>query len=200
MRSLLVLSLLVALPAIAQPQHVGDVHQGVAPSQESVPERESVVFACGFVVDPPKSLPEWRQRAELVVRAKIVSQEAFEDVRSEWTTDIITAHEALVLDVIKSHPRAVAVGAVQQVLQHGGRIRRPDAWESLTVNGFRPLPVGSEWVMFLEWHARHQGFLPFYREHGAVQVIAGRIATPEGSLHGDWNGRQIEAFLDALAH
>ena len=169
----------------------------LTPAQQRLPEVESVVLACGFVVPPPETLAQWRERADLVIRVRIESQFAFEHVRSELTTDIVTLHEAEVLDVIKGHPRAVAAGAVQQFLQMGGRIARPDHVETQTWNGFPIMPVGTEWVLFLEWNTALSGFTLFYREHGAVQVVDGTVITRQGLLH-EWNGRPLVEFLTAL--
>ena len=169
---------------------------GQALAPQDVPEHESTVFACGFTVDWPTNLRGWRQGADLVVRVRIESQVAFENSKTEWSSDIVTAHEALVLDLVKGHPRAVAAGAVQQILQMGGRIRRPDGFYRQTWNGVPPAAVGSEWVMFLQWDSRLDGFTLFYRELGAVQIVDGKIANT--GPHQQWNGRPVEAFIKAL--
>ena len=179
--------------------------QPPAPEQESVaeqplPERQSFAWACGWVVAPPETLAGWRDRADLVVHARIDSQSAFEHVRSETVTDIVTMHEAAVLELLKANPRGVgSIGAVQQVLQMGGRIRRKDAYETEIWNAFPPMPVGSEWVLFLKWDAVLHGFALFYREAGAVPIVDGRIAKHDGSLLAEWHGRPAEQFLQAVA-
>lgn len=170
---------------------------GLRASTQDLPERRSIVFACGFVVAPPKAPREWRERADAVVRVRIESNVAFEEVRPSWTTNIVTAHDALILDVVKAHPRVVGAGALQQVLQMGGRFRRADAWESQTWNGFPVMPVGSEWILFLQWDSRLDGFTLFYREHGAVQIVGNTLRT-HMNLHRDWEGKSVDDFLAAL--
>ena len=59
------------------------------------------------------------------------------------------------------------------------------------------MPVGTEWVLFLEWSAHLDGFVPMLIEQGAVQIIDGRVAT-KATLHSAWNGRPVENFLSAL--
>jgi hypothetical protein len=113
-------------------------------------------------------------------------------------TGIVTAHLATVLDVVKAHPRAVSAGAVQEVLQFGGRIRRPDAFETHTVNSFSPLPLGSEWVLFLLWDERLNGFTLLYHQDGAVQIVDGKVAAATG-FHRSWDSRPVEEFLQALS-
>ena len=51
---------------------------GMTPAQENLPVRQVVGNMCGFVVDPPKTLREWRDRADLVIHVRIDSQVAFE--------------------------------------------------------------------------------------------------------------------------
>jgi hypothetical protein len=175
------------------------------PEQESaaeqpLPERQSFTWSCGWVVAPPETLAGWRDRADLVVHARIDSQSAFEHVRSETITDIVTAHEAAVLELFKAHPRSVgSAGAVQQVLQMGGRLRRRDAFETEIWNAFPPMSVGSEWVLFLKWDTPLNGFTLFFQEAGAVAIVDGKIARHRGSVHKEWHGRPVEHFLQALA-
>ena len=103
------------------------------------------------------------------------------------------------LTLIKGHPRSVVEGAVQQVIQRGGRSIRPDHILLETWNGFDIMPIGSEWLLFLEWSAALDGFTLFYREHGAVEFKAGRVATPViDSFHREWNGRRAEELLRAM--
>ena len=169
---------------------------GTAPAQQPVPEHHTSVFACGWMVPPPTTLREWRKRADLVILGRIDSQTSFEDAATTFAS-IMTAHEVAVLDVLKGHPRSVAAGAVQQVFQNGGRVRRPEGFFTETWNGFPPMTIGSEWVLFLEWDARLNGFTLLYRQHGAVQILKGSVAAP-GTLHSSWTGRPADEFLQAI--
>lgn len=167
---------------------------GFAPTQEP-PERNTSVWACGFAFKPPENLREWRDRADLVIRVRIDSQTAFEYQRGAGPEHVVTAHEATVLEQFKGDPRAVAAGASQQVLQFGGTLRRPDAILKQTWNGFPPMPVGTEWVLFLEWSTHLNGFMPLLIDHGAVQLVDGKVAT---KLRPEWNGKPTEEFLRAM--
>ena len=90
-------------------------------------------------------------------------------------------------------------GADQQIIQRGGRSIRPDHILLETWNGFDIMPIGSEWLLFLEWSAALDGFILFYREHGAVEFNAGRVATPTiDSYHSEWKGRPADEFLRAI--
>lgn len=172
---------------------------GLAPAQQALPVRHVIGNACGFVVAPPKTLKEWRERADLVVHVRILSQVSFEHETHGDFPNLMTAHEADVLTVIKADPRAVVEGAVQQVIQRGGRTMRPDHILLETWNSFDIMPIGSEWLLFLEWSAALDGFTLFYREHGAVEVNAGKVAAPAiDSYHREWNGRPAEEFLRAI--
>ena len=172
---------------------------GLAPAQEALPVRHVIGNACGFVVDPPKTLREWRERADLVIHVRIVSQVSFEHETYRDFPDLMTAHEAEVLTLVKGHPRAVVEGGVQQVIQRGGRTIRPDHILFETWNGFDIMPIGSEWLLFLEWNQDLDGFTLFYREHGAVEFKGGHVATPAiDSYHREWNGRPAEEFLRAI--
>ena len=169
---------------------------GIAPvQQEQLPERHSFGFACGFPTNPPETLRQWRQRADMVLRVRIERHTAFEHNRSSGDYDVVTALDATVLDVVKGHVRGVAEGASQQIFQMGGRLRRPDHTEVVTWNGFDILPIGSEWVLFLEWNPRMDGFTFFYRELGAVEIKDGKVVAD--GHHAKWNGREVEEFLQA---
>ncbi len=171
---------------------------GYAPSQDDLPVRQTMVFACGFVVEPPKTPAEWARRADVVMHVRIDSQVGFETSPYGSRIDVMTAHEATVLALVKGHPRAVAEGASQSILQSGGRVRRADHYLLETVNGFDVMPVGSEWVVFLKWDARLNAFTLFYREYGAVRVQDGRIASKKARDHQAWDGRPAGEFLSAV--
>lgn len=171
---------------------------GLAPAQQPLPVRYAFGNMCGFTVAPPKTLAEWRDRADLVIHVRVESQSFFEDHAHPHFTDLWTAHEVAVLTLIKGHPRAVAEGAVQQILQRGGRIERTDHILVETWNGFDMMPIGSEWLLFLEWNPRLNGFTLFYREHGAIQIKDGQVATAD-TYHRVWNGRPAEELMEALA-
>jgi hypothetical protein len=170
--------------------------RAVPPVQDSLPERLSITIACGWAVPPPGTLAEWVQRANLVVRVRIDSHHPFDHEQAGGDPTLMMAVEATVLDVVKAHRRGVAEGASQQILQFGGRIRRLDHIEVSMVNGMAILPQGSEWLLFLEWNARLDGFTFFYGELGAVQVEHGKIANWRGASA--WEGRPIGQLVAAL--
>ena len=172
---------------------------GLAPVQEPPPLRYAHGSSCGFVVDPPRTLDEWRERASLVVHVRVESQFSFEDHSHPHFTELATAHNATVLSVIKGHPMAVGEGAVQQILQRGGSRREADHILVEIWNGFDIMPIGSEWLLFLEWNPRLNGFTLFYREYGAIQFEDGFVATETvDRYHGTWKGRPAADLIAAV--
>ena len=170
---------------------------------ETVPIRYAHHFMCGFVISPPTSLAEWRQRADVVMHVRIETQSGFE--RTVWPPlgaapsfpELFTAHEATVLTLIKGDQRATVEGGLQQILQHGGQQRKADHILIEVMNGFEMMPIGSEWVLFLAWDGALDGFTLFYRENGAVEIRDGKVSA-SGKYHRSLNGRPVEELIDAL--
>jgi hypothetical protein len=65
------------------------------------------------------------------------------------------------------------------------------------VNGFDVLPVGSEWILLLQWDALRNRFNPLADQHGVV-AIDGNVVRPLGILRNQWDARPLEEFEAAL--
>lgn len=168
---------------------------GTVSAQQPPREEHSIVTACGIL--PPRSIAEWKKRADAVMRVRIDSQESFEHDQSSLRPDIVTAHEVTVLEVFKGDSRAGVEGASQRLLQWGGRLHKGDVSRSQTWNNLPPFPIGSEWILFLHWHPGLQGFMPMMLEYGAIEIAGDRIVRAAG-VPGDWKGRSREALAAAI--
>ena len=156
-------------------------------------------IACGMA--PPLSFAEWRERADAIVRVRIDSQTTYDHLIHEFGNSyVMTAHEATVLDVFKTDPRAVAAGSSMTILQYGGIIRRVDGLHSYHWNRFDIMPANTEWVLFLRWSDGFGGFEVAHFEHGAFQILGEEIASAGTAPFAEgWNRQPASEFLAALA-
>jgi hypothetical protein len=160
--------------------------------------QEHISLACGPV--RPRAVEEWRKSADAIVHVRIDSQVTYDhEIPTLRSSQVMTAHEATVLDVFKGHPRAGVRGSSMTILQEGGIIARPDGLHRYRTNKLEILPTGSEWVLFLYWNTYLDGFGISHYEDGAFQIVSDTINAPgEGPFHDTWRGRPASAFLAAL--
>jgi hypothetical protein len=172
-----------------------------AQSSEPVPPaagRFSLTIACG--PGGPWTLRGWWNEADTIVRVRIDSQAAYDELH-EASDDpwIMTALEATVLEAFKPHPHA-ATGSTMPITHPGGTLMRSDGLETHQTNGFPPPANGTEWFLFLSWREDEQRFWITYLEDGALQVVDGKLVALEGaSLSTRWRaGMDAEAFAEQL--
>jgi hypothetical protein len=182
-------------------------------STQPLPVRHANIIACGPIRLDPFTPAELAERSDVVVHVRFDAQSAFDHEyvsrvllgghpgENVWEdrvlSDVYTAHDASVLALLKGDPHAVVEGANHQIFQRGGRIQRADYILVETVNHEEPLPMGTEWVLFLHWSDELSGF--GFSAHDAIQIEGGRVASRVGSLDSAWAGREIAELRHALS-
>ena len=162
------------------------------------PTHHSVSIACGPA--PGSTIAEWWNISAGIVRVRINSHRTYDrHPDPESRPAIYTELDVTVLDVFKLHPRGTGVGGTMTITHPGGTLERPDAYYVSTANGFRPPPVGTEWMLFLHWDSDPNEFWIFSLQYGAFEIVQGRIAPIADSRFGAlWSGKDAAAFADAL--
>lgn len=86
------------------------------------------------------------------------------------------------------------------IYEVGGTVERADgSMNTLLVNEPPLLRVGTEWVLFLRWHDRLNGFVIDHGHHGAFQIVAERIQPASRDEWLDsWRGRSLQVFMEGL--
>ena len=143
---------------------------------------------------------DWRAFSDAVVRVRIDSLVSFDTPGLESYTHISTTYEANLIEVLKAHPRLLGAGASQPLTGPGGSIQRADgSTDTTTGNLMVRLPVGTEWVLFLQWSDHADGFLVDNGRVGAFQIV-GEQMRPAGDdpWASYWHGRPVESFMDAM--
>jgi hypothetical protein len=154
------------------------------------------VGGAGCGTPTPTTVQEWR-KVSAIVRVRIDSQAAYQSrPLPSW---IMTKHEATVLDVIKADSRVPGVGASLTIHQNGGTVEHIDKFVSFTQNQFPPMPVGSEWLLFLTWVDQLQFFMIYRHEDGAFQIRGGRLTPPGSSRWAErWRDQRPDTLTTAL--
>jgi hypothetical protein len=145
---------------------------------------------------------DWRAFSDAVVRVRIDSKSSFATPGFESTsyTHITTAYEANVIEVLRAHPRSLGAGASQTIYYPGGSIQHPDgSTDTLVVTPSPRFAIGTEWVLFLSWHADAERFMVDSGILGAFQIEGERML-PAGDdpWASYWRGRPAESFMDAM--
>ena len=180
---------------------------------QPLPVRYSNIIICGLA-RAHLTPAELKRESDRVLHVRVNSQRSFDFqyaarvVRGSpgqevWEdrlhTEVYTAHAASVLRVLKAGGRAVAKGSTQVILQQGGLIQRADHVLVETVNSQRPIPIRTEWVLFLRWSEHLNGF-GFDPARGAIQIEDGRVTTRVGGLDPAWTGADVAELIAALSH
>jgi hypothetical protein len=117
----------------------------------------SLTWTCGS--SPPWTLRGWWKDADAIVRVRVDSQYPYDHFTDSSPESIVqTELMVAVLEVFKSHPRAVGAGAAMPILHPGGTLTRADGAETHETNGFPPPANGTEWFLFLRWDEGDQRF------------------------------------------
>jgi hypothetical protein len=188
------LTAFVTLPLLLAQGPIGG--PPAAPSQRIVRE----VGAAGCGIAPPASMDEWRKMAAAIVRVRLDSQLTYDyEPPTRFNFGVLTAHEATVLDLFKTHPELLAAGRSVTILQNGGTIAREDGLHRYRMNNFDIMPAGSEWVLFLTWHKQVNAFMVAHSVDGAFQMRGGTISTRGwGEFAREWDGKPASGFLALL--
>jgi hypothetical protein len=148
----------------------------------------------------PQNLWSWNREADAIVHVRVTGQSAFEVPKPTEGYWIYTRHEMTVLEVFRGEP-GINVGPKWSVLQFGGTIMREDGPETHIANRWSPLPVGSEWLLFLEWDRELKAFTIMYMDRGTLQIENGVIGASGGApgwLRRQWSGKKVEEFGSAV--
>jgi hypothetical protein len=196
--TLLAISLVITQPS--GPSTIADsaglIAQPPAGAEQVVEEYQG--WSCG---SPFYTLAEGRMAADAIVHVRLDYQVTYDHaVVATGDSEVMTAHEATVLDVFKPHPRAMAAGSSMSILQPGGVIRRHDGLHRHLWNQFETMPAATEWVLFLRWNRHWEGFQVLNYEEGAFQILDAKVAPAgRGTFAEKWGGQTSSAFLRALA-
>ena len=176
-------------------------HPPLTPAPTKVPAEQKVVqshltIACGIAT--PTSFGAWWSVADAVVHVRLDTQ-ATSDHPEGNDTEVITTHEATVLDVYKRHPKVMSAGTSLPILQRGGVVARPDGLHRYHWNNFDIMPRGTEWVLFLYWNSYLDGFEVLHFENGAFEIRPDTIVTAGRAEFAErWKGRPASEFLASL--
>jgi hypothetical protein len=185
MRRLATLALLPLLTGFT-PQDTPELptHGGTIQAGLPLAGRQSFTFTWACWSAPPWTLRTWWKVADAIVRVRVDSQFAYDEV-DEVTTDpsILTDLEVTMLEVFKPHPFAVPAGATMTITHPGGTLLRPDGSETHETNAFPPPANGTEWFFFLQWDEDDQRFWVSYLEDGAFQVQHDGSLIPTRAAH-----------------
>jgi hypothetical protein len=180
---ILVILLLAGTSASVQQRRAGTTKMSVASSSAE-----------------PQNLWDWNREADAIVHVRITGQTAFEVPKSTDGYWIYTRHEATVIEVFRGEP-GITVGPKRAVVQFGGTILREDGPETVIANDWSPLPVASEWILFLEWNLKLKAFAIMYMDRGTLQIENGVISGSgryPGWLRREWGGKKVEEFGSAV--
>ena len=166
-------------PTIAAPESPAPAAEEAAASGSF-----SFTWACGPA--PPWTLRGWWKEADAIVRVRVDSQFAYDQLELGIDPFILTELEVTVLEVFKHHERAVS-GATMAITHPGGTLMGRNGPETHETNGFPPPPNETEWFLFLRWEKDDQRFWISYLEDGAMQVVDGTLVPqPHASLSTRW--------------
>jgi hypothetical protein len=158
-----------------------------------------VGLACGGGPDP-RSIRSLSEFADVVVQVKVMEQETVERPATDSTAfnDVRTLNRMQLVQSFKSPLGAKALSPSLVVLQAGGRIDRGDYIDQHSVNGFDPLNVGDEYVLFLKADTDGALWVSGFHE-GAFRIRNGRVEPlGDGGAARAWKDRDARAFFDAL--
>jgi hypothetical protein len=161
-------------------------------------------LSVGIPSDQPRNLLDWHREADAILRIKITGQTAFESHEFDLSPEkywIFTHHDVDVIDVFRGEP-CITVGSGRSIIQIGGTIQRQDGPETQVWNGWSPLPVGTEWIVFLSWEPRRPGFMIMDGDRGTLQIKDGRIVAGNMQwwLGRQWVGKDVAEFATALRY
>lgn len=154
-------------------------------------------WSCG---SPFYTLAEGRTASDAIVYVRLDSQVTYDHAIATGDFEMMTAHEATVLDVFKTH-QAMPAGSSMTIVQRGGIARGEDGIHHHHLwNQFEIMPAETDWVLFLRWNSYWGGFQVVNYEEGAFQIVGNTIATAgRGRFPEKWRGQTASAFLAALA-
>ncbi len=155
--------------------------------------------AVGFSSDEPSSVRHWVAHADAIVRVRLTGQSAYEDRTNPFEPYVIyTRHEATVLEVFTATPK-IEKGPGWHFSQFGGTLEREGGPETHIANQWKPLPVQSEWILFMRWDPYRAFFAVMNMERGTLGIEDGRIvAKATTAFTRTWRGRPVQELERAI--
>lgn len=143
-------------------------------------------------MSPPASVAKLFEKADVVVRARIVGRTATKNGFFRPVTD----YSVVVIEKFKGDGSIPDRGAGLTVRRTGG-LTPPDAEV-----GFPLFHAGEEYVFFLEFRRDMQGWTPAYGPDGVIGIDAHGVVRPVGSsvqeISARYKDQKSAEFLDVL--
>jgi hypothetical protein len=148
---------------------------------------------------PPPSLREMILAADAVVYGRIVAAEPLDTTSPVGGVFFRTIYRLKVQEILHAlGGRSIDIDQLDIRREGGDRDKGTHIARSVQ-EGFPAFNIGTEYVLFLNWHASDQAWVPSWGPNGAFQLSGGRVDSPGfAKVVSAQKGKAAAQFLEEI--